>query len=73
MSVISIRLNEKEEKVLRMLVEYYNEDRSTLIKHSLQEMYEDIIDMKEIEQFEYDEKAGKTKFLPQDRLKDFLQ
>ena len=73
MSVVSIRLNQKEEKILNTLSDHFNEDRSTLIKHSLQEMYEDTIDKKEIENFERDEKAGKTTFVSQKTLQNILK
>lgn len=52
MGVISVRLNTKEEKVIKKLVDYYDEDRSKLLKRSLFELYENIIDGKEIEKFE---------------------
>lgn len=63
MSVLSIRLNKNEEEILKELSSYYEEDKSTLVKHSLQEMYEDLIDKKEIENFEKREKQGKVKFI----------
>ncbi len=37
---------------MKELVEYYEEDRSKLLKRSLFELYENIIDGKEIEKFE---------------------
>ena len=40
MGVISIRLNNDEEKVLKKLSDYFHEDKSTLIKKSLVELYE---------------------------------
>jgi len=63
MSVISIRLNTNEEKILKKLENHFEEDKSTLIKHSLMELYEDIIDQNEIEIFEEKEKKGKVKFI----------
>ena len=47
-----MRLNPQEERVIKKLVEYYDEDRSKLLKRSLFELYENIIDGKEIEKFE---------------------
>ena len=63
MAVVSLRLNAKEEKMVNFLTEYYEEDRSVLIKHLLQEMYEDIIDAGVIKDFEKKERAGKTVFV----------
>ena len=40
MGVISVRLNTKEEKVIKKLVDYYDEDRSKLLKRSLFELYD---------------------------------
>ena len=68
MSVLSIRLNKNEEEILKELSSYYEEDKSTLVKHSLQEMYEDLIDKKEIENFEKREKQGKVKFISAEEM-----
>ncbi len=63
MGVTSIRLNSKEEKLLKFLKDYYNCDTSTLLKKSLMDMYEDIRDKEIIEKFEKKESKGKTKFV----------
>ena len=39
MGVISVRFNPYEEKVLKKLENYYDEDRSKLLKKSMIEMY----------------------------------
>jgi hypothetical protein len=62
MGVISIRLNKDEEKVLRKLSEHFHEDKSALVKKSLFELYENILDMAEIEKFEAKERKGKASF-----------
>ena len=62
MSVVSIRLTEEEEKILSFLTDYLEKDKSTVIKSSLNDMYEDIIDREEIKEYETLEKKGKTKF-----------
>ena len=62
MAVISIRLNESESRILKQLSEYYEEDNSTLVKKSIFELYENLIDLKQIAKFERNEKAGKIKF-----------
>jgi hypothetical protein len=49
MAVISVRLNKEEEKILSFLTEYFHEDKSALFKKSMFELYEDIQDIKFIE------------------------
>lgn len=58
MAVISVRLNEEEEKIVNYLSEYYERDRSSLIKQSLIELYEDIIDKEVITDFEESESTA---------------
>jgi predicted transcriptional regulator len=62
MGVISVRLNKEEEKILRHLSEYFHADRSTLIKRSLFDLYENMRDIETIESFEKKEKKGKVSF-----------
>jgi uncharacterized protein DUF6290 len=62
MGVTSIRLNDKEEKLIKYLKKYYECDTSTLLKKSLLEMYEDIEDKIIIEEFEKKEDKRKSKF-----------
>jgi hypothetical protein len=62
MGVISVRFNQKEERVLKRLSNYYDEDRSKLLKRSLMEMYETLIDKKVIAQFETKERNKKVNF-----------
>jgi len=62
MAVISVRLNEAEEKMVNFLSDYYDRDRSALIKYSLMELYEDIIDVRAIDEFEVKEKSGKVEY-----------
>jgi len=62
MGVISIRLNKDEEKILKKLSEHFHEDKSTLVKKSLRELYENILDLDEIKKFESKERKGKTTF-----------
>ncbi len=50
MAVISVRLNSEEEKILKILTDYFHEERSTLLKKSMYELYEDIQDIKFIEE-----------------------
>ncbi|MBN1625676.1 MAG: hypothetical protein JW944_04060 [Deltaproteobacteria bacterium] len=62
MGVISIRLNKEQERILKKLTEHFQQDRSALIKRSLQEMYENILDLDEIKRFETKERRGKAAF-----------
>lgn len=50
MAVISVRLNEEDEKVLAFLADYFHEDKSSLFKKSMYELYEDIQDIKFIDE-----------------------
>jgi hypothetical protein len=68
MAIISIRFNEHEEKIVKMLSKYYHEDRSKILKKSLYEMYEDLIDKKEIEAFEKREAKGQVKFVSGEKI-----
>ena len=59
MAIISVRLNSEEEKMVEYLAEEYEKDKSSLIKFSLKQMYEDSIDKKIIDEFEKDRKRKK--------------
>jgi len=69
MAVISVRLNTEEEKIIDYLADYYEEDKSNLIRHSLKEMYEDIIDRAIIDDYEKTEKKKKPKFVGAEEIK----
>jgi predicted transcriptional regulator len=60
--VISVRLNKDEEKILKKLSDYYHADRSTLVKKSLLELYENMVDLDIVKKFEAKEKKGKVSF-----------
>ncbi len=62
MGVVSVRFNKDEEKILKKLSDHFHEDKSTLIKKSLFEMYENVLDLNEIKKFEAKEKKGKVSF-----------
>ena len=68
MAVISVRFNSKEEKILKILKNYYNCDSSNLIKKSLLDLYEEIKDREIIEQFEIKDKASKSEFVKIDDI-----
>ena len=68
MAVISLRLNENEENMVNFLSEYYEQDRSSLIKHSLKELYEDIIDRQVITEYELKERKENMKFIESNEI-----
>jgi len=71
MAVISVRLNSEEEKILAYLSEYYDEEKSTIIKHSLKDLFEDIQDRETIQKFE--ESGSTTRFLsPEEIMKEIV-
>jgi len=49
---MSVRMNREEEKMINYLSEYFEEEKSSIIKRSLIEMYENIVDRKVIDTFE---------------------
>jgi len=68
MSVISVRLNKQEEKQLSFLTEYLDKDKSSVIKSSLLDLYEDILDREHIKEFKNKEQQGKTKYYSFDEI-----
>ncbi len=62
MGVISIRFNNDEEKILKKLSEHFHEDKSALIKKSLQDLYENVLDLNTIKKYEEREKKKKVSF-----------
>lgn len=52
MATKTIRFNEKDEKILKQLSEYYNCDKSKVIKKAISELYEDTIDQQFVEEYE---------------------
>jgi len=66
--VISVRFNKDEEKILKKLSDHFHEDKSTLIKKSLIELYENVMDLNEIKKFEAKEKRGKISFLSAEEI-----
>jgi hypothetical protein len=70
MAVVSVRLNEEEEKILEYLTEYFHEDKSTLLKKSMFELYEDIQDIRFIEGYIAASKNKSGKFITSDELLD---
>jgi hypothetical protein len=70
MGIISVRFNKDEEKILKKLSDYFQADKSTLIKKSLFELYENMIDLKTVKSFEAKEKKGEVSFVTADNIVD---
>jgi predicted DNA-binding protein len=68
MAVVSVRLNKEEEKVLDYLSDYFHEDKSTLFKKSMYDLYEDIQDIKFIDKYLRKSKKNKPEFISGDDL-----
>ena len=68
MAVISVRLNAEEEKMVLFLSNEFEKDKSSLIKLSLKEMYEDFVDNKIIDLYESKEKKNKSTFLSAEEI-----
>jgi hypothetical protein len=72
MAIISLRLNQKEEEMVNFLSDYYERDKSSLIKYSLKELYEDIIDKRTIDDYEEKEKRGEVKFVDSNDIMNMI-
>jgi hypothetical protein len=73
MAIISLRLNKNEEEMVNFLSEYYEQDKSSLIKYSLKELYEDIIDKQVIGEYEKREKNGEINFVNSNEIMDMIK
>ena len=73
MALISLTLDQNEESMVDFLSKYYERDTSSLIKYSIQELYEDIIDRRVITEFEAKKKRGEVKFVDSDDVMNALQ
>ena len=69
MAIISVRMNKEEEQIMNYLSSFFDEEKSAIIKRSLLEMYEDILDKKVIDQFEKEEHTFVT---ADDIMKEFI-
>ena len=54
--------------MVNFLSDYYEQDKSSLIKYSLKELYEDIIDKDIVNKFELKEKKGGVKFVDSNEI-----
>ena len=68
MAVISVRLNAEEEKMVSFLSNEFDKDKSSLIKLSFKEMYEDFVDNKITDLYEAKEKKSNSTFLTAEEI-----
>jgi len=73
MAVISLRLNRQEAEMVDFLSNYYEQDKSSLIKYSLKELYEDIVDKNVISDYEKRENEGSVSFVSASDVIKMLQ
>ena len=68
MGIITVRLNDKEEKILEHLQHFYDTDKSKILKEAMVEKFEDLRDREVIEEFEKKLASGSVQFGSADRL-----
>lgn len=68
MAIVTIRLNDEEEKILDLLVNYYDADKSKILKEAMWDKFEDLRDREIIENFEKKNQSGKVQFSSADDL-----
>lgn len=68
MGIITLRLNSKEEKILKSLQNYLDEDKSKILKNAMIEKYEELQDRETIELFEKREQKKEISFQSADGL-----
>jgi len=68
MAIITLRLNQEEERVLDLLVKHFEEDKSKVLKEAMWEKFEEIRDRELIEGYEALSRAGKIRFESADDL-----
>jgi predicted DNA-binding protein len=66
MAIVTLRLNEEEDKALALLVKYLDEDKSRILKDAMWEKFEELRDREIIEEFEKKSKNGKIEFVNAD-------
>ncbi|GEM_PF-1143094 len=68
MGLVSIRFTEPEELIVNKLSKHYHEDRSKILKRSIIELYEDLVDKMEVEAFVKKETTKKGKLYSADEV-----
>jgi predicted DNA-binding protein len=68
MAIVTVRLNDEEEKILDLLVKYFDADKSKILKEAMWDKFEDLRDREIIEDFEKKSRTGKIQFASADDL-----
>ena len=68
MAIVTLRLNDEEEKILELLVKYFDADKSKILKEAMWDKFEDLRDREIIEGFEKKNHTGKVQFASADNL-----
>ncbi|MDQ3002237.1 MAG: DUF6290 family protein [Fibrobacterota bacterium] len=68
MAIVTLRLNEEEEKILGLLVKYFDADKSKILKEAMWDKFEDLRDREIIEGYGKKKKSGKVQFASADDL-----
>jgi predicted DNA-binding protein len=68
MAIVTLRLNDEEEKILELLVKYFDADKSKILKEAMWDKFEDLRDREIIEDFEKKSRIGKVQFASADDL-----
>jgi len=63
-----LRLNNEEERILDLLVKYFDEDKSKILKEAMWDKFEDLRDREWIEKYEKKSRTGKIQFESADDL-----
>lgn len=73
MAIVTLRLNQEEEKILRLLVKHLDQDKSKILKEAMWDKFEELRDRELIEGYEKKNRAGKVRFESADGLLGLLQ
>lgn len=68
MAIVTLRLNDEEEKILGLLVKYFDADKSKILKEAMWDKFEDLRDREIIEGYEKKNRASKVQFASADEL-----
>lgn len=68
MAIVTLSLNNEEEKILEILVKYFDADKSKILKEAMWDKFEDLRDREIIEAFEKKSRTGKARFASADNL-----
>ncbi len=70
MRVLSVRVNDQEEKLISSYAQFLGVKVSSFIKAAVIEKIEDAYDIEILDDFNRDYKAGKVKLIPHDEAKE---